>query len=73
MVSRRAASAAGSISTSRATPDSTVLRVPPSSWIVMVRKRSPSTRPYSDFIRPIWNTSQPRPTKSTPAMLGLVA
>jgi hypothetical protein len=52
---------------------STVFFVPPVSWIVRVRKVSVSVSPYSFFMRPIWNTSQPRPTMTTPAKFGWLA
>jgi hypothetical protein len=51
----------------------TVFRVPPVSWMVSVRKVSDSSSPYSFFMRPIWNTSQPRPTITTAAKFGWLA
>ena len=70
MVCRRALSASGSISLMRPTPASIVFLVPPVSWMVMVRRLSPSIRPYFCFSRSIWNTSQPSPTMRAPARLG---
>ena len=72
-VVRRAAPATGSISRIAAAIAATVLRVPPVSWIVRVRNVSDSDSPYSRFIRPIWNTSQPSPTITTPAKFGWLA
>jgi hypothetical protein len=65
--------ACGSISLTRAMPFSTVLRVPPLSWMLNVRRLSPSRNWLCASQALIWLDSQPRPTTSTPQKLAWVA
>ena len=71
--SRFTSFARGSISLISAMPFSTVLRVPPVSWMLNTLSVSPSRRLLCASHALIWLASQPRPTTSTPQKLACVA
>ena len=54
-------------------PFSTVLRVPPVSWMLNTLSVSPSRSELWASQALIWFASQPRPTTSTPQKLAWVA
>ena len=70
---RLTALAAGSISLILAMPASTVLRVPPVSWMTRVWIREPTSSSSATTSAESWLDSQPRPMISTPAKLGCLA
>lgn len=69
---RRAWSAIGSISVSRATPAATVFFVPPISWMVLANTGTSARIGTSWVSWAIWLSSQPRPSTTNPAKLGWV-
>ena len=68
--SRRAAFTAASIPLTIARPRSSVRRVPPVVWMFIVCRSGPVSSPSRATVAPIWLTSQPRPTISTPPTFG---
>ena len=71
--SRVTALACANMPVTRAMPLSTDCRVPPVSWMLKVRKVSPSRRLLWASQALIWFASQPRPTTTTAPKLAWVA
>ena len=54
--------ASSSIHSTSSMPRATVFFVPPTSWMLKVCSRGPSSSPSCAIIPSIWFASQPRPT-----------